>query len=921
MRAGRWGSAERAHPVNPVHPLHAIRPSSTGLTLASTAALAIGLSLAPIPEALRPFPGLRSEPLATARAALFPRAPGAPASPLAPGQETAVVLAPTTEPGSSLPSEPEALEMALLVEQSREAIDSLPEGARKSAEALEALGTAVSTHPIDIEEGCRRQGPEGCEERALDPFFGALAAVRAGRRNEPVRVVHLGDSLIASDYITGMVRERLQARHGEAGTGFLFVDRPMLTSGLYTRTGRATRGWEVERLTDDVRTSALGFTGVLFASAQAPLTSSFDARGARVADVLYLGQPGGGELEVRADGQLLKELRTQKPTARPEFARLSLPRESKRVSLSTRGKVGVYGVALETKAPGVVYDSIGLPGATAGVLLRADEAAFKEQLAQREPSLVVVMLGGNEAFDFSRGKLDEAGATRAFTGLVRRVHDAAPAAACLLVGPMAAGVRALNGVLSPRKGTRTAADVVRSVALENGCAFWDMLEAMGGDAALGPWLARRLLMEDYVHPRKLGGDLLGHLFDLALERARLERTEVSSAADPTVRGQPLEPERLRRVFARLDALAAGQASRVGMMQLGASHTAAHFFTDQVRRRLAARFGDAGRGYIAVGRPSKRLESSGVRRSLQGSWQVRDALAHTDPSGSWSLTGVRADGRANAGLSFDFCLGCADAPVRSKLQLFYLEQPNMGQLEVSLDGSEVALIPTPPEPSEPSGPPERPEVRVLSFDAPGPRHRLAISNRGPGEVSVLAAASELERPGIVYDAAGLPGSTIFTLAGYGAGVLEAQLKARAPDLYVLFYGTNESAVSQLDLTAMREAYRLVFRRLKEASPEADCLLIGPTDRMRRQSDDVWVESPSQDKVIEALGQLADEEGCAFWSARAAMGGPRSMTAWLSQRPRLAHPDHVHLSPPGYVRLADAFVDDLLGAYDARSRADR
>lgn len=914
VRAGRWGSAERAHPIDPVRPS---RPSSTGLTLASTAALAIGLSLAPVPEVLRPFPGLRSEPLATARAALFPKAPGAPASPL----ETAVVLAPTTEPGSSLPFEPEASEVALLVEQDREAIDSLPEGARGSAETLEALGASVSAHSIDIEEGCRRSGPQGCEERALDPFFGALAAARAGRRSEPVRVVHLGDSLIASDYITGTVRERLQARHGEAGTGFLFVDRPTLTSGLYSRTGRATHGWEVERLTDEVRTNALGFTGVLFASAQAPLASSFDARGARVADVLYLGQPGGGELEVRADGQLLKELHTQTPTARPELARLSLPRESKRVSLSTRGKVGVYGVALETKAPGVVYDSIGLPGATAGVLLRADAAAFKEQLAQRDPSLVVVMLGGNEALDLSRGKLDEAGATRAFTGLVRRVQDAAPAAACLLVGPMSAGVRALNGVLSPRKGTRTAADVVRSVALENGCAFWDMLEAMGGDAALGPWLARRLLMEDYVHPRKLGGDLLGHLFDLALERARLERAEGSSAVDPTVRGQPLEPERLRRVFARLDALASGHASRVGMMQLGASHTAAHFFTDQVRRRLAARFGDAGRGYIAVGRPSKRLESSGVRRSLQGPWQVRDALAHTEPSGSWSLTGVRADGRANAGLSFDFCLGCADAPVRSRLQLFYLEQPNMGQLEVSLDGSAVALIPTPPEPSEPSEVPERPEVRVLSFDAPGPRHRLAISNRGPGEVSVLAAAAELERPGIVYDAAGLPGSTIFTLAGYGEGVLEAQLKARAPDLYVLFYGTNESAVSQLDLTAMREAYRLVFRRLKEASPEADCLLIGPTDRMRRQSDDVWVESPSQDKVIEALGQLADEEGCAFWSARAAMGGPRSVMAWLSQRPRLAHPDHVHLSPPGYVRLADAFVDDLLGAYDARPRLDR
>jgi lysophospholipase L1-like esterase len=68
------------------------------------------------------------------------------------------------------------------------------------------------------------------------------------------------------------------------------------------------------------------------------------------------------------------------------------------------------------------------------------------------------------------------------------------------------------------------------------------------------------------------------------------------------------------------------------------------------------------------------------------------------------------------------------------------------------------------------------------------------------------------------------------------------------------------------------------------------------------------------VLNALDEVAQEHGCAQWSARTAMGGPGSMQTWREHRPRLAHPDHVHLTPRGYTELADAFVDDVLVAFD-------
>jgi lysophospholipase L1-like esterase len=786
----------------------------------------------------------------------------------------------------------------------------LPESEQKEARQLEALARAVGAQHVDIEQGCRIEGPAGCEEEALGPFFTALEEMKAGRRRTPVHVVHLGDSLIASDYITGKARERLQARHGSGGGGFFFVDRPTRNAGLATRTGRASEGWEIEKLTDPRHTAVLGLTGVAFAADDETSSTTFDARGAKLADVLYLRQPGGGVIEVRADGRLLAQLSTREKGRATDVLRVPLPDDARALTVSTRGRVALYGVAMEEAHSGVVYDSIGLPGATAATFLRADAAAFAAQLEARDPALVVVMLGGNEAFELAQKRLTPGQVVENFRALIERVRTGAPAAACLLIGPMAAGLRTFSGAIVPRPGTKEIGDAIRTAALEGGCGFWDMFAAFGGDEALQRWIDKNLMQEDLFHPRALGGDLLGHLLDLALTRAQLARAPRPQDPAPVTRGQDIRAERLARVFGKLNALSRGERERVGMVQLGASHTAAHFFTDEVRRRLSARFGDAGRGFVAAGKASRRLEPSGVRRALTGPWKLEDAReqSHGDPL--WGLTGVRAVGGPQARAEFTFCARCTDLDVTSRLQLYYVDAPGMGTLEVSVDGKRVARVPG--TPLDAGASPR--EAKVLALEAAGAMHRIEVRNEGPGPVTLLGAAAELNRPGVVYDALGLPGSTVFTIAGYDRDALVTQLLARAPDLYVLWYGTNESALVDFDPEAMKRAYAQLFVALKAAAPEADCLIITPTDRMSRQADKTWAPAPSQDAVLAALDDVADEHGCALWSARHAMGGPGSMQTWREHRPRLAHPDHVHLTPRGYVELAGAFVDDFLAAYD-------
>jgi lysophospholipase L1-like esterase len=896
-----------------------VKAKSTGITLLLTLVLALGLSVAPgVPDVLRPIPSLhpgRQEPLGPRLLALVVPS-GRRASPgEGPADPTTTVPPEEPEDTSAPPEAP-----ALVAEPAPEVVptytadplglEGLPHTARGRALTLEALREQMGAKHVDIELGCRRKGASGCEEDGLTPLFNALAALRSDERRQPVRVVTLGDSLIASDHITDLIRDRLQERYGDGGKGFLFLDRPT-GAGRRVRTGVATEGWKIERLIDRAYPKErLGFTGVSFT---APGTSSLGARweaeGAHVAELFFLAQPGGGSVQLLADGKPLQRVQTR-GFSKPEvaFARFALPEGTKTLSLQTSGKVELHGMSLETGKPGAVHDTIGLPGASAEVYTRAQYGAFRAQLRHRKPSLVVLLVGGNEAFFLSRDRTNEDEVREQARKLVKWVREAVPESACLVMSPIDAAVRTMGGELVPRRTTRPVHTIFREVALEGGCAFWDALEAMGGEGSSLRWLKAGLLNEDLVHPRARGSDLLGHLFDMSLARAYSKaRPPLVPVADPPgLRGAPAA---LSTTFARMRALEMKEPLRLGIVQLGASHTSAHYFSDAVRASLSKRFGDAGRGFIAAGKASTRLAESKVVRELTGDWQVLDALGAT-PGEPWGLSGIRAVGAPGASLRIRYCDGCPAAKEPpARLSLYWLDGPDAGTMEVKVDGEVMPAEAPPPEPLT------APTLRVSSFPVQGPGHEVQVSNTSEtAPITVLGAALDYEQPGLGYDSVGLPGSTAFTLGNQDAATLDAQLVSRQPQLLVLWYGTNEAGLAELDAEVLRREYTALIGRLRK-STSAECLLIGPTDRLGQDANGRWTEAPALAKVLSTLPQVARDAGCAYWSARAAMGGERAMQRWQRAEPALGHADGVHLTPEGYGTLAEAFVKDVLGAYES------
>ncbi|QSQ12886.1 hypothetical protein JY572_31730 [Myxococcus landrumensis] len=902
-----------------------LKARTTGLTLTLTVALALGLSLAPIPESWRPIPSLQQGPLGQKLLALVVPAsfrggrpaplpevdaasPDTPKAPTLPDEDSAedagpeVAANPTTPP-PAVPTTPGI------------GLEELSAPTLARAVELEALRERMSAQHVDIEPNCRKARADGtCEEDGLAPFLRALGELRSDTRRTPVRVVHLGDSLVASDYITDVVRDRLQERFGSGGKGFLFITRPA-SAGRWTRSGRGSDGWEIARLVDTKwPRDRVGWTGVAFTAASGSQNTKYDVEGSRVAELFFLAQPASGSVQLSVDGRPLQRVQTRgfsKTKSEAAFARVAIPEGAKTLTLTTSGKVELHGVTLETGTPGVIYDTVGLLGGMAEVYLRAQPAAFRAQLRQRKPAMVVLMVGGNEAFFYSRDRttLDEVRAQ--MKELVSRVRANVPDAACLVMSPIDAGVRTMGGELVPRRGSKEVSDIFREEARLGGCAFWDAYSAMGGEGAALRWLEAGLMLEDLVHPRAKGSDLLGHLFDLALQRS-FAKTHAPLVPVLDAAGLQGADSALLKTFDRLRRREAGEALRVGIAQLGASHTASHYFTDAVRGVLTQRFGDAGRGFIAAGKASPRLEKARVARELVGDWKVEDAL-ESPPGGLWGLTGIRAVGAPGAKLRIEFCKDCPEAKTLSgRLDLYALDVPDTAAPEIRIDGE--AMPPDAPLPE----PLAAPTVRIRSFPVTGASHQVEVEAPRSSGVTVLGAALEYDTPGVVMDALGLPGSTAFTLRNMDAGAVDSQLASRRPDLLVFWYGTNEAGLADLDAAGLTNDYTALIARLRKATGNAECLLLGPTDRLQQDANARWTEAPALGSVLSVLPQVARDAGCAYWSPRAAMGGERAMLRWQRARPVLGHADGVHLTPEGYERLAASFARDFLAAYEQHKK---
>jgi len=348
---------------------------------------------------------------------------------------------------------------------------------------------------------------------ALDNFYRALARTEARDGGAVTRIVHYGDSPTTADLITGDVRALLQAKFGDAGHGFLLAAKPW---AWYQHTGvqLSGSGWKPLPASHFIAQDGLfGLGGVSFTGGtNASTRIRFEKSAYSNFELWFLRQPGGGSLKLTADGAQLGIVDTSGVTKEPGYAAFDAPAAASTIELHvTQSKVRVFGVSAGRAGPGLVYDTLGLNGASVTVLTRMfNEQHWATELQHRNPDLVIVNYGTNEADfpDFVDKQYE-----KELRAAIRRLRTALPQTSLLIIGPMDRGHKTGPGQIATMPTIPRIVAIQRRVAHDTGCGFFDTFQAMGGDGTMSRWYTAqpRLVSADFIHPYPAGGKIIAQV--------------------------------------------------------------------------------------------------------------------------------------------------------------------------------------------------------------------------------------------------------------------------------------------------------------------------------------------------------------------------------------------------------------------------
>jgi len=334
------------------------------------------------------------------------------------------------------------------------------------------------------------------------------------------------------------------------------------------------------------------------------------------------------------------------------------------------------------------------------------------------------------------------------------------------------------------------------------------------------------------------------------------------------------------------------------LHYGDSHVAADEWTGDIRERLQQTFGDGGSGYSLAGRPWNTYRRFDVKSGSTRGWHS-DGLVGRSGDGIYGLGGVSMTASSPRQSVYLVAEG-------QQFELYYLQQPGGGAIQIYDNGAPVERISTDGE-TAPS---------YFHYDAEPGAHRLEAETLDRAPVRLFGWVAE-KPTGVTYEALGINGASASMMLDWNEVVLKSNIERRNPALIVLSYGTNEAGRKDWTLESYRDMFTRLLERLRADAPTATILVIGPPDRAIRVRGKGWVTLDNVDMIVEAEREAALAKGCAFWDQRAKMGGKGSMRQWVMAG--MAQGDYVHLTAPGYHMIGDAMFRDLMSEYDLFKKA--
>ena len=377
--------------------------------------------------------------------------------------------------------------------------------------------------------------------------------------------------------------------------------------------------------------------------------------------------------------------------------------------------------------------------------------------------------------------------------------------------------------------------------------------------------------------------------------------------------------------------AQGQRGLV-ILQIGDSHTAADYFTGELRQKLQARYGNGGVGYLDAGKPHIGVRSGAMKITASPGWTYH-AIQRSDNIAEFWLSGFNAVATAS-GEALTFA---SDTPVPfNSIEIEALRQPGGGAIDISLDGAIKSSADLGGNAVEPV------VLRLRPDGAASDRVRqIEIRTRGTGVVSIASIGVYQKQAGVSYNNIGYPGATIDLVNKFDEKLMADGLRRLDPQIVVLVFGTNEASKPNLDAARYERNYEKAVARIQAALPNAQIVLVGPPDGAERPphcsgkgpadaachpappSDGALYTEPADcdwhtiahlDLVRDIERKIAERHGFVYWNWATINPNQCAAHQLVNASPPLMTPDHVHFTPAGYVKGADLFLNVLIPVID-------
>lgn len=349
----------------------------------------------------------------------------------------------------------------------------------------------------------------------MQPFYEAVGQRQSLGR--PVRIAYFGDSFIEGDILTADLRALLQQKFGGCGVGFVDIASPF--TKLRPSVTVVSKGWTDHNvLAKETCMSAL--LGISQRYAVPSGTAYVELRGseefARLdtfeTATLYLASHGPRHVNIMSDGRTAgqKEIAG---SGRVEALSQEGRAGQVRFGIDGTGTTVCYGVALEGHQ-GITLDNFSLRGSSGTPLASIPESHLSQMYAVRPYDLVVLQFGLNVA---NKKQLKYTSYIRQMKSVIGRFKRTFPRAGILVVSIGDREDRQ-NGQVRTIPAVPALVRQQQEMAIEEGVAFWNLFEGMGGEGAMLRMAQAKPAEagKDYTHINRRGGKRIANQLYKAL---------------------------------------------------------------------------------------------------------------------------------------------------------------------------------------------------------------------------------------------------------------------------------------------------------------------------------------------------------------------------------------------------------------------